>query len=179
MRQHAIRLAGLVMWGLGAWAQADTAVELDTRVRAAIRDFYATVADGRAVASRAAGMLVFPAVIKGGIVFGGEYGEGALLVGGQTVDYYNTAAASVGLQLGAQVKTQVLLFMSSAALARFRASQGWEIGVDGSVALATLGTGGQLNSDSLREPIIGFVFSNKGLMYDLSLEGSKITRIEK
>jgi lipid-binding SYLF domain-containing protein len=172
-------LSLLLLWLVCACAQADSAGEIDAKVRAAVQDFYAKVGAGRELAGKAVGMLVFPAVIKGGFVVGGEYGEGALLVGGQTVDYYNTAAASIGFQLGAQVKTHILLFMTTAALERFRASQGWEAGVDGSVALATLGAGGELDSDTLQESIIGFIFSNKGLMYNLNLEGSKITRLDK
>lgn len=152
---------------------------LDQEVREATRNFYATIPAARDLAGEAAGMLVFPGVVAGGIVVGGEYGEGALIVGGRTVDYYNTASASLGLTVGAQVKTQVLLFMSARALEQFRASRGWEIGVDGDVALARPGAEGALDRDTLQEPIIAFVFTNKGLMYNLSLEGSKFTRFER
>ncbi len=169
----------LVLCCASSGIHAESKVEIDAKVAAAVKDFYAKVGAGRELASKAVGMLVFPSVLKGGFVVGGEYGEGALLVGGRTIDYYSVAAASVGFQLGAQVKTQVLLFMTTAALQKFRASQGWEAGVDGSVALATLGAGGEIDSHTLQEPIIGFIFSNKGLMYNLSLEGSKITLIEK
>jgi lipid-binding SYLF domain-containing protein len=165
-----------------AWAtQAGAASweRLDKEVRQAIHNFYATVPAARELASEAAGMLVFPGVVAGGLVVGGEYGEGALIVGGRTVDYYNTASASLGLTVGAQMKTQVLLFMSARSLAQFRASRGWEIGVDGEVALARPGAEDTLDRDTLQEPIIAFVFSNKGLMYNLSLEGSKFTRFEQ
>lgn len=172
-------LLGLLGCGILGDARAADAATLDADVRAAIGRFYESVDGGRELARNAVGMLVFPSVLKGGLVFGGEYGEGALLVGGQTVDYYTTAAASVGLQLGAQVRTQILLFMTSAALTRFRASRGWEVGVDGTVALATSGPGGALDRASLHEPIVAFVFTNKGLMVDLSLEGSKITRLAR
>jgi lipid-binding SYLF domain-containing protein len=124
-------------------------------------------------------MLVFPKVFKGGVGLGGEYGEGALLVGGRTVGYYNIAAGSVGLQLGLQKKSQVILFMHKPALQRFQRSKGWKAGVDGSVALATLGAGEQIDTETARKPIIGFIFSNKGLMYNLTFEGAKITRIDK
>ena len=86
---------------------------------------------------------------------------------------------SIGFQLGAQVKSQVILFMNPKVLADFRKSQGWKAGVDGSVALATLGAGGEISTDTIKEPIIGFIFSNKGLMYNLTFEGSKITRLER
>jgi len=98
---------------------------------------------------------------------------------GKTVDYYNTAAASIGFQLGAQVKSQVILFMSNDALKKFRASDGWKAGVDGSVALATLGADGSVDSDTAQKPIIGFIFSNKGLMYNLTFEGTKMSKIKK
>ncbi|MEH6467248.1 MAG: YSC84-related protein, partial [Porticoccus sp.] len=98
-------------------------------------------------------------------------------VGGSTVGYYNTAAASIGFQLGAQIKSQIILFMTDAALQKFKNSAGWEAGVDGSVAIATIGAGGQIDTDTIQQPIIGFIFSNKGLMFNLSLEGSKITPI--
>ena len=122
-------------------------------------------------------MLVFPNVIKAGIGIGGEYGEGALLMKGKPVAYYNIAAASIGLQLGAQARTQIILFMSEGSLAKFRNSQGWTAGVDGSVALATLGAGGSIDTETAKKPVIGFIFSNKGLMYNLTFEGSKISKI--
>ena len=118
-----------------------------------------------------------PKVIKAGFGVGGEYGEGALLVKGETVEYYSTAAASIGFQLGAQQKSQVILFMNDDVLKNFRDSDGWEAGVDGSVAVAELGAGGELSSNTAQEPIIGFIFSNKGLMYNLTLEGSKMTKL--
>ena len=101
------------------------------------------------------------------------------MVKGKTVAYYSTAAASIGFQLGAQIKSQIILFMTPQVLAKFRNSDGWKAGVDGSVALATLGAGGEIDTDTAKKPIIGFIFSNKGLMYNLTFEGSKITRLER
>ncbi len=124
-------------------------------------------------------MLVFPSVVKAGIGIGGEYGEGALLVKGKTAGYYNVASASIGFQLGAQARSQIILFMTDKVLADFRSSDGWKAGVDGSVALATLGAGGAVDSETAKAPIIGFIFSNKGLMYNLTFEGSKITKLDK
>ena len=95
------------------------------------------------------------------------------------MDYYSTAAASIGFQLGAQKKTVILVFMQEDALKKFRASSGWEAGVDGSVALIKLGAGGTIDTTSIKDPIVGFVFSQKGLMYNLTLEGSKYTKIKK
>ena len=171
-----------VVWALVAFfpsAQAASKEELDAEVREAVRDFYQHTSAGKELAARASGMLVFPNVLKAGVGIGGEYGEGALLVGGKPVGYYNIAAASIGFQLGAQARSQIVLFMTPGALSKFRASKGWKAGVDGSVALATLGAGGAIDSETARKPIIGFIFSNKGLMYNLTFEGSKISPIRK
>lgn len=160
-------------------AFADSKVELDAKVQEARAELARHTSAGAELAAKARGVLVFPRVIKAGFGVGGEYGEGALLVGGRTVGYYNIAAASIGLQLGAQARTEIILFMTADALAKFRDSQGWKAGVDGSVALATLGAGGSIDTETARKPIIGFIFSNKGLMYNLTFEGSKITKIDK
>lgn len=159
--------------------QAASREELDAEVREAVANFYQHTSAGKELAAKASGMLVFPNVLKAGVGIGGEYGEGALLVGGKTSAYYNIAAASIGFQLGAQARSQIVLFMTPAALSRFRSSQGWKAGVDGSVALATLGAGGSVDSETAKKPIIGFIFSNKGLMYNLTFEGSKISPIKK
>ena len=167
----------LLMFSLSGHAASRE--EIDAEVRAAVREFHKATGAGQELSKKAAGMLVFPSVIKAGIGIGGEYGEGALLVGGKTVAYYNIAAASIGFQLGAQARSQIVLFMTEKALNDFRRSEGWQAGVDGSVALATLGAGGAIDTDTMKQPIIGFIFSNKGLMYNLTFEGSKITRIQK
>ena len=127
----------------------------------------------------AKGVLVFPKVYKAGFGLGGEYGEGALRVDGKTVDYYSTAAASIGFQLGAQAKSIVVLFIDESALRKFRASEGWKVGVDGSVALVDIGVGKAVDTENIKDPVIGFIFGQKGLMYNLTLEGSKFTRLDK
>jgi lipid-binding SYLF domain-containing protein len=160
-------------------ASAASKEEINAEIREALRNFQKQTSAGHALSKKATGMLVFPSVIKAGIGIGGEYGEGALLVGGKTVAYYSLAAASIGFQLGAQARSQIVLFMNDKVLADFRQSEGWKAGVDGSVALATLGAGGAIDTETAKQPIIGFIFSNKGLMYNLTFEGSKITRIEK
>jgi lipid-binding SYLF domain-containing protein len=159
--------------------QAATRQQIDAEVREAIQQFHKHTSAGRELAGRAAGMLVFPKVYKGGIGLGGEYGEGALIVGGRTAAYYNIVSGSVGLQLGVQRKSEIILFMTPAALAGFRRRDGWKAGVDGSVALATLGAGAELDSETVQKPIIGFIFGNEGLMYNLTFEGSKISRITR
>lgn len=153
--------------------------EINAEVREAVKNFQKQTSAGHELSAKASGMLVFPNVIKAGVGIGGEFGEGALLVKGKTVAYYNIAAASIGLQFGAQARSQIVLFMNDKALADFRKSEGWKAGVDGSVALATLGAGGAIDTETAKQPIIGFIFSNKGLMYNLTFEGSKITKLEK
>lgn len=160
-------------------ANAASKVEIDAGVKATLTIFYAQVKSGRELARKAEGMLVFPEVYKGGIVIGGEYGEGALVIKGKTKGYYSTAAASIGLQLGGQIKSQIILFMTKQALKKFRESDGWKAGVDGSIAVINLSAGENVDTDTVRDPIIGFIFSNKGLMYNLTFEGAKITKIKK
>ena len=168
----------LVLSFAGGAAYGATAREIDVGVDVALERFHNDVRGGTEFLESAKGVLVFPRVIKAGFVFGGEYGEGALRIGGKTVDYYNTVAGSFGFQLGAQAKTIILVFMEEGALKQFRESSGWEAGVDGSVALVTVGAGGSIDTTNIRDPIVGFVFGQKGLMYNLTLEGSKFTRIE-
>jgi len=160
-------------------SHAASAKEIDTSVDVALERFYKEVKGAKEFAQSAKGLLVFPRVIKAGFGIGGEYGEGALRIGGKTVDYYNTAAASIGFQLGAQAKTIIIAFMQKEALRKFRKSSGWEVGVDGSVALIKLGAGGSIDTTNIKDPIVAFVFSQKGLMYNLTLEGSKFTKLKK
>ncbi|MGD9866456.1 MAG: YSC84-related protein [Hyphomicrobiales bacterium] len=157
-------------------AQA-SAASIDANASETLNRFFRTVHNGRELANKAAAVLIFPSIVKAGFGIGGEYGEGALHVGGRSVAYYNLVSASVGFQLGLQTRSVIIMFMTQAALDNFRSRAGFEIGVDGSVALLTIGAGAQVNTDNIADPIIGFVFNNKGLMYNLTLEGSKISRI--
>jgi len=160
-------------------ADAASKAEIDAKVKATVSVFYEQVKSGKELARKAEGMLIFPEVYKAGIGIGGEYGEGALLIKGKTADYYSTAAASIGFQLGAQIKSQVILFMTRKALKEFRNSDGWKAGADGSIAVASIGADGSIDTDTAKEPIIGFIFSNKGLMYNLTFEGAKMSKIKK
>jgi lipid-binding SYLF domain-containing protein len=160
-------------------ALAASKTEIDIKVNASLEQFRKEVLGGAAFLEKAQGVLVFPEVLKAGFGVGGEYGEGALLIDGSVVDYYDTASASIGFQLGAQIKTIILVFLARDALEKFRNSAGFEVGVDGSVALVELGAGQDINTLNLQDPIVGFVLSNKGLMYNLTLEGSKITKMNK
>ena len=162
-----------------AAATAASRQEIDIGVDATLKRFVQEVDGGAAFLKKAEGVLVFPSVIKAGFVVGGEYGEGALRIHGRTVAYYSDAAASIGLQIGAQSKSIVIVFMDKKALRDFRKSAGWKAGVDGSVALVEWGAGKDINSINIKDPIIGFVFGNKGLMYNLTIEGSKFTKIDR
>lgn len=158
---------------------AVSAEEINIGVSATLKRFRKEITGGSEFLAKAQGVLVFPSVIKAGFGIGGEYGEGALRIGGKTAKYYSTAAASIGFQLGAQSKSVVLVFLTQKSLSDFRKSDGWKAGVDGSVALVKWGAGEDINTVDIKDPIVGIVFSNKGLMYNLTIEGSKFTRIDR
>lgn len=158
---------------------ADSAAVLDAKVDDAIGEFKKEIDGADGFLSQAAGYLVFPRVIKVGVGFGAETGEGALRVDGKSIGYFRTTSGSFGLQLGAQAKSIIIAFMTDESLSKFRNSTGWQVGVDGSVALVDLGAGKQINTGNIKEPVVGFIFGAKGLMYNLTLEGTKISRVNK
>ena len=158
---------------------AASAAKIDKEANKALEVFKDDIDGAQVFLDQAAGYLVFPRVIKVGIGLGAETGEGVLRVGGQTVAYYRTTSGSIGLQLGAQAKSIVIAFMTPASLKKFRDSEGWKVGVDGSVALIDLGGGKTIDSDNVKDPVVGFIFGSKGLMYNLTLEGSKFTKLDK
>ncbi len=160
-------------------SHARTAEEIDASVNAALDRFMKQVKGAKEFLQAAKGVLVFAGVIKAGVGVGGEYGEGALRISGKTVAYYNIASASIGIQFGAQRKDIILVFLQDKALKDFRASEGWRVGVDGSVVLVDLGAGASIDSTKFNQPIVGFVVGQKGLMYNLTLEGSKISKMQK
>jgi lipid-binding SYLF domain-containing protein len=123
-------------------------------------------------------VLVFPSVIKVGFVAGGEYGEGALRVGGKSVGYYNTVSGSFGLQAGAQSKAIIFLFMTHDALNSFRHSKGWSVGGEGSVAVLKVGANGSIDTTTATSPVNAIVLTNAGLMGDVSLSGTKVSRLK-
>jgi lipid-binding SYLF domain-containing protein len=170
-------VAGLLF--VSGVAMAWSASKTDREVADAIVVFKEEVNGSEIFLNQAAGYLVFPRVIKVGLGFGAETGEGALIVGGKTIDYYRTTAGSFGLQAGAQAKSIVIAFMTQDALQKFRNSSGWKAGVDGSVALIDLGMGKTIDTDNVKDPVVGFIFGSKGLMYNLTLEGSKFTKLDK
>lgn len=160
-------------------SDAASAATINRRVQNTLQDFREDVRDGSQVLSRARGILVFPRVYKGGFIFGGEYGEGALLVNGATNGYYNIASLSYGFQIGGQRKSMIIAFMTDDALESFRNSSGWEIGPNATVTIANVGAEGELDLTALNQPIVAFVFDQRGIMGGISLEGTKITRINK
>jgi lipid-binding SYLF domain-containing protein len=156
-----------------------TAKEIDASADAAMDRFYKQVKDAKEVVRQAKGMLVLPNVKKGALIVGGEYGQGAMRVGGKTVEYYSMISGSVGFQIGGQAKDIIIAFMTSDALKKFRNSKGWEAGVDGNVALVTLGAGESAISAMSKDPIVAFVFDVKGLIADMSLRGAKFKKLDK
>ncbi|QGZ59108.1 BPSL1445 family SYLF domain-containing lipoprotein [Paraburkholderia acidiphila] len=161
-------------------AESDAAKrhEIDAKVNATLSRLYETVKGSKELVAKADGVLVFPTVIKAGFVAGGEYGQGALRVGGKTVGYYSTAAGSFGLQAGAQSKAVIFLFMTHDALNSFRNSKGWSVGGEGSVALVKVGANGQIDTTTATAPVQVIVMTNAGLMGDVSLSGTKISRLK-
>lgn len=157
---------------------AASAAKLDVDANETIAIFKEEVNGADVFLNQAAGYLVFPRVIKVGIGIGAETGEGVLRVRGRSAAYYRTTSGSFGLQLGAQAKSMLIAFMTDESLAKFRNSTGWQVGVDGSVALIDLGAGKQINTGNIKDPVVGFIFGSKGLMYNLTLEGTKISRIK-
>ena len=160
-------------------AYAKTAKEINASVDAALDRFYKDIKGAKEFADAAKGMLVMPSIKKAAVGVGGEYGEGALRVKGQSVAYYNFAAASYGWQIGAQAKDMIVVFMTDEALKNFQGSKGWEAGLDGNIAVINLGAGGVLDTKSIKDPIVAFVFDVKGLIADISLKGGKFTKMDK
>jgi lipid-binding SYLF domain-containing protein len=160
-------------------ALADSAAVIDAKVNEAIETFKEEVNGAEVFLNQSAGYLVFPRVIKVGLGFGAETGEGALRVRGRSVEYYRTTSGSFGLQLGAQAKSIIIAFMTLDSLDKFRNSSGWKVGVDGSVAIIDLGAGKAIDTGNIKDPVVGFIFGAKGLMYNLTLEGTKISKLKK
>ncbi|OPY77272.1 MAG: hypothetical protein A4E65_02870 [Syntrophorhabdus sp. PtaU1.Bin153] len=184
-RAHGVRMSSIILAVLVVFAmftdlvEAKTANEINVSVNEAINRFYKQVDGAREFMGQARAVLVMPNVTKAGFVVGGQYGEGALRVGGETRGYYNLIAGSYGFTFGAQQMDIIIAFMTDGALKSFHEVEGWEVGVDGNVALIDVGAGTRLDTTTLRDPIVGFVFDAKGLMLDISLKGAKFTEIKR
>ena len=172
----AVFLAGGLFAGQ---ALGGTGKEIDASADAAMDRFYKQVKDAKEVVRQAKGMLVLPNVKKGALIVGGEYGQGVMRIAGKTIEYYSMISGSVGFQIGGQAKDIIIVFNSSDALKKFRTSKGWEAGVDGNVALVTLGAGESAMTSMGKEPIVAFVFDVKGLIADMSLRGAKFNKLDK
>jgi lipid-binding SYLF domain-containing protein len=158
---------------------AATKAEIDQRVHATMQQFYQLNPSHRDLVSRAKGVLVFPKITKGGVGVGGQFGEGALRIDGKNVAYYSISSASVGLTLGLAKHKEVILFMTQETLDKFTNSHGWSIGADTGVAVLSKGAGGDYDTQTLQRPILGFVFGEKGVIGDVSFEGSKVNKLDR
>ncbi|RQS91804.1 BPSL1445 family SYLF domain-containing lipoprotein [Burkholderia seminalis] len=158
-------------------ASASKRQSIDASVNATLSRLYSTVPGSRELVAKSRGTLVFPNVLQAGFIVGGQSGNGALRVGGSTVGYYNTSSLSVGLQAGAQSKAIVFLFMTQDALDSFRKSEGWSAGADASVAVVKVGANGAVDSNTATAPVEVLVLTNAGLMGDLSVNGTKVTKL--
>jgi len=165
----------ILLFGLNI--NAKSSLEIDAAIESAINRFTNEIQGAQTYLDGARGILVIPKMIKAGLVLGLEYGEGALVVDNIKVQYYRAFSGSLGLQLGIGSKDLIILFYDDEAMDDFLYSSGWQVGVDGSVALLDMGAGGSLDSTESQDPIVGFVFGHKGLIAGLSLEGTKFTKI--
>jgi lipid-binding SYLF domain-containing protein len=157
---------------------ADERISIDADVDATMQRLYATVRGSRELVAKSRGVLCFPSVIQAGFVVGAQYGKGSLRVGGGTVGYYSTTSGSIGLQAGAQSKSIIFLFMTQDALDKFRNSDGWSVGADASVALVKMGANGAVDTTTATAPVEVFILTNAGLMADVSLAGTKVSKLK-
>jgi lipid-binding SYLF domain-containing protein len=185
MRALAVALAGgIALAGCTTTAPnsdasaASTRSSIDAQVDATLSKLYSTVPGSREMVAKANGVLVFPAVVGASFGIGAQYGRGALRVGGRTESYYSTTAGSLGFQAGAQSKAIVYLFNTQQALDKFRSSDGWTAGADATVAVANIGANGSVDTNTIRQPVVGFVLTNVGLEAGVSLQGAKVSRVQ-
>ena len=152
--------------------------EIDSATDGVLTRLYSTARGSKELADRARGVLVFPSVLSGGFVVGGDYGDGVLRAGGRPSGYYRLIGGSLGWQIGAQSRAIVLMFLTQDALDKFRNSSGWTVGADATVAVANVGAAGDIDSNTIKQSVVGFALTNVGLFAGIKLDGSKITRLE-
>lgn len=157
---------------------AEQRAKINDGADAALQRLYQAVPGSRDYVQRAQGVLVFPEAVSGGFIVGVEHGRGVLRVGGQNAGYYTTSSGSFGLQAGAQSRSIIILFMTQEALQQFRNSSGWTAGVDATVAVATVGANGMIDTSTMKEPVVAFALTNAGLMAGVSVEGAKIEPLD-
>ena len=180
----ALGATGLVLTGCTTTrpdAPADHAArrnEIDSGADGTLSRLYSSVRGARDLGGRAQGILVFPRVLSGGLGIGGEYGDGVLRTGGRADGYYRLIGGSLGWQIGGQSQAIVLMFLTQDALDRFRNSKGWTIGADATVSVAKVGATGDIDSNTIKQSVVGFALTNVGLFAGIKLDGSKITRLD-
>jgi lipid-binding SYLF domain-containing protein len=150
---------------------------IDANVSGALGKLYSQVPSSRDMVAKSRGVLVFPSVVSAGLVVGGSYGKGELLVGGRAEGYYSTTAGSIGLLAGADSKAVYILFLTDEALDKFRASKGWTAGADASVSVLKAGADASIDTQTMKQPVVGYVLTNAGLMANISIDGTKISRL--
>jgi lipid-binding SYLF domain-containing protein len=160
-------------------AGAASAAEIERDARKALEDLYAKSPAAKALGEKAVGILVFPGILKGGFIVGGQYGEGALIQEGNAVAFYNSIAASYGLQAGLQKFGYALFFMTDPALKWIDKSDGWELGVGPNIVVVDLGAAAAMTTTTLQSDVYAFFFDQKGLMAGIGLQGTKITKLDK
>ena len=160
-------------------ARSKTPQEINAEVNAALVLFSHQVQGGQKLLNSAKGVLVIPNVVKAGLGLGGEYGEGELRIGGKTVAYYNIAGGSTGFEIGAEKKDLILVFTQEEALRHFRASSDWTAGFDGGVTFIDAGREKYADTFTIKDPVVAFVFGERGLMVDASIEGVKFSKMHK
>ena len=160
-------------------ARAASAAEINRDVKSALQTLYAISSSAKTLGEKAKGILVFPGIVKGGFMVGGQFGEGALVRGGKTAAYYNTISASYGLQIGIQKYGYALFFMSESAMNWIDKSDGWELGTGPSIVVVDEGAAKSMSTTTLQSDVYAFFFDQKGLMGGLGLQGTKITKIKK
>ncbi len=178
-RLFTLSLAALALAAAAPLASADSAQVIDTKVRLALEQLYAQVPGSRDLAARSSGVLIMPEVTKAGLIVGGAYGEGALLINGATVGYYSVAAASIGFQIGIQQTKHALFFLTTAALEKFRRADGWELGADAEFTVPDAGVNVNVSTQTQNKPVILVVFGQDGLLAGVSMEGSKYSLINR
>ena len=174
-----VAVATFSLIALGNHANAATKEDLNKDAAQALQNLYKHNPVAESISSKAKEILVFPNVIKAGLVFGGSYGEGVMMKGSHVEGYYNTVSASWGWQAGAESYAYVVFLMNDKAKRYLDQSDGWSIGVGPSVVVVDEGIAKNLSSTTLRDDAYAFIFSQQGLMASLSIEGTKITRINK
>lgn len=176
---YAAALTAISSLALAAPAYADTAEELNAQAAMALENLYSTNSVAKSISEEAEAVLIFPNIVKAGLVFGGAYGEGVLQEDGEVVDYYNSVTGSWGLQAGAQSYGYAVFLMNDEAVDYIRETDGWEIGVGPTVVVVDEGAAKNLSTSTLKDDAYAFVFNQQGLMAGVSIEGSKITKIDR